>query len=123
MTFLEPFLFAHFCQIYQLLKPLCDQNPEDTDWQSASMCDMKVVPKLDYPLYVPGSLESGVVLCRDGRGNERLHCGRIVAPQAGGGVIEQYPTIRGWGVIVTTRACIQRTFAKALQYRRRPCLA
>ena len=49
MTFLEPFLFAHFCQIYQLLKPLCDQNPEDTDWQSASMCDMKVVTKLDYP--------------------------------------------------------------------------
>ena len=54
MTFLEPFLFAHFCQIYQLLKPLCDQNPEDTDWQSASMCDMKVATKLDYPLYVPG---------------------------------------------------------------------
>ena len=45
-----------------------------------------------------------MVLCRDGRGNERPHCGSIVPPQAGGGVIEQYPTIRGWGVIVTTSA-------------------
>ena len=64
MTFLEPFLFAHFCQIYQLLKPLCDQNPEDTDWQSASMCDMKVAPKLDYPLSLVAVEWSGVVAGR-----------------------------------------------------------
>ena len=66
------------------------------------MCDTKMATKLDYPC--PWSPESGVVLWRDGRGNERPHCGSIVPPQAGGGVIEQYPTIRGWGVILTTSA-------------------
>ena len=54
MTFLEPFLFAHSLPDISTFENTSDQNPEDTDWQSASMCGMKVAPKLDYPLYVPG---------------------------------------------------------------------